>query len=169
MIALLGREFVNLPLLCGIAEHSHDASGPPTRGAFGSSLSFLAFPPSPWDDLLTVKAQLPSVFVPLFIPSWVSSHRSLRSRLCDPARCPLPLRSVWSTPGPSVRASRCRDPSSLRAPRGERSDPVSADGVLQEPCYLLAVLLHRTQDIFKTRYEMPILLNKFLFCSKNHC
>lgn len=68
MIALLGREFVNLPLLCGIAEHSHDASGPPIRGAFSSSLSFLAFPPSLWDDLLTVKAQLPSVFVPLFYP-----------------------------------------------------------------------------------------------------
>lgn len=39
MIALLGREFVNLPLLCGIAEHSHDAFGPPTRSAFGSLLS----------------------------------------------------------------------------------------------------------------------------------
>lgn len=80
MIALLGREFVNLQLHCGVAEHSHDASGPPAEVP-SVPLSVLAFPPSLWDDLLTVKAQLPSVFVPF----WVNSQHSLSSRLCDPA------------------------------------------------------------------------------------
>lgn len=107
--------------------------------------SLLAFPPSLWDDLLAVKAQRPPVFVPLFIPSWVSSLYSLcslRSRLCDPACCPLPFSiCVVNAPGPSVRASRCHDPSSLCAPRDERSDPVSTDGVLQKPRNLLTVLL----------------------------
>lgn len=68
MIALLGREFVNVQLLCGIAEHSHDASGPPAEVPL-VPLSVLAFPPSLWDDLLTVKAQLLSVFVPFLSPT----------------------------------------------------------------------------------------------------
>ena len=103
MTALLGREFVNVPLLCGTAEHSHDASGPPSRGALGSSLSCGGSSFS-----LHLKAQLPSVLVPLQSPSWDGSYRSLSlsfslsSRLCNPSRCPLSLSrcALWSTPGP---------------------------------------------------------------------
>lgn len=78
------------------------------------------------------------------VPHWA---RSLWPWLCDPARCPLScsVPSGQCAPGPSLWASCCSDPSSLCGPRGESSDPVSADGVLQEPCQLLTVLLHTGQ------------------------
>lgn len=142
MIALLGREFVNLPLLCLIAEHSHDASGPPTRGTFGSSLrtsvsSLCLGWFSDWQGSASF------CICPCFYPQ-LGPLPSVPRRVILP-RCPLPyLDPCGHRPGPSVWASSCRDPSSLCAPRSERSDPVSADGVLQEPRHLLTVLLRMT-------------------------
>lgn len=99
MIALLGREFVNLPLLCGVAGHSHDASGPPTRGAFVFSLSTVILIPSHWHDSLSVNAQHPSVFVPFLSPAR-SAPSAPSARGCvilpaalslSPSVCPGPL------------------------------------------------------------------------------
>lgn len=95
MIALLGREFVNVPLLCGVAGHSRDASGPPTRGALGFSLGAAVFLPSHWDDLLSVKAQHPSVFVPLVSPA--GSAPSVPGCVMLPAALYLSP-PVWSMP-----------------------------------------------------------------------
>lgn len=55
-------------------------------------------------------------------------------------------RSTLSTTGPihpGHQVQRARPPfnSSLRAPAGKRSNSVPADGILQESCYLLTVLL----------------------------
>lgn len=58
-------------------------------------VSALPFPPSVWDDLLTVKSQRPSVFVPVLSPSWVISLRS-----------PL-FPAVWSCPLPSPSLDLC--------------------------------------------------------------
>lgn len=58
---------------------------------------------------------------------------------------PLPSPFLWSERStsldPRCRSRHCHDYSSECAPRGKCSDPVSADGVLQEPRHLLTVLL----------------------------
>lgn len=80
MIALLGREFVNLPLLCGVAGRSRDSSGPPARGAF--SLRWF-----------TVCQGAASICVcPFFLfPIESAPCASSGPRLSRPTRCPLLL------------------------------------------------------------------------------
>lgn len=156
MVALRGREFVNLPLLCGIAEHSHDASDPATRGAFSS---FYTAGVSSFSLGWLTDCQRPSVL--LYLSPFFNPQLGQLPPPPPPLLLLLPFPAVWSrpspspflsicvvnAPGPSVRASRCHDPSSLCAPRSERSDPVSIDGVLQEPGNLLTVLLRSTQHM----------------------
>jgi len=134
MIALSGRDGVDLPLLCGVAG--------PEEPSVPLSLRWRFFPPSHGDN--SVKNQHLSVIVPFCLPSWVPC--SLRLQLCYPA-------CVVNAPGPSVQASRCSDPSSLRAPTGERSHPVSADGVLQVTCHLFTVFLQSKKDAIKIYFE----------------
>lgn len=146
MVALLGREFVNLPLLCGNAEHSHDASGPPTAGACSSSLS-AGGSSSSWmifwllrsSALLCLSPFSPQLgqLPPLPLVPAVPSCPILSSFLSPCSQHPRPL-----CPGQLLS-----DSSSLCAPRCEHSDPVSADGVLQEACHLLTVLLNSTHDV----------------------
>lgn len=99
MKALLGRDFVNLPLLCGIAEHSHDASGPPTRGAFGS---FFTHGISSFSLRWFTKCQGPASFCicPLLYPTG-SAFIALSFSGCVilPAVFSL-YRSTWPSPGP---------------------------------------------------------------------
>lgn len=72
-------------------------------------LSVLAFSPSVWDDLLTVKGQRPSVFVPVLSPAMWAPSTPLCSQLCDPSRCPLPFSiRVVNALGPTVWACCCR-------------------------------------------------------------
>lgn len=146
MIALLGREFVNLPLLCGVAGRSRDSSGPPTRGTFGFTLTagiFHSFSLG-W---FTVCQGAASICVCPFFNSLLGQLPVLpqvHGCLVLPAALSLSLSlSIWviNAPGPSIWARACRDPFSLRAPRSERSDPVLFDGILQEPRHLLTVLL----------------------------
>lgn len=80
MIALLGREFVNLPLLCGVAGRSRDSSGPPARGAFSLR----------WFTVCQGAASI-CVCPFFFIPHWVSSCASSGPRLSRPTRCPFLL------------------------------------------------------------------------------
>lgn len=69
MVALLGREGVSLPLRCGIAELSRDASGSPSKRAL-SSCSAEGFLVSSWDHFQPHPPILKS-------PSWISSSLSL--------------------------------------------------------------------------------------------
>ena len=108
-------------------------------------LSVLPLPPSVWDDLLTVKAQRPSVFVPVLSP--FGSAPSAPHLFLAVLSCPLPspfLVLFGQCPGaPLFGPASVMTPSSLCAPGRERSDPVSADGVFQEPSHLLTVILCR--------------------------
>lgn len=74
--------------------------------------SVVMFPPPLWDDLQTVEAQLPSVFVPFFTPSWVSFHRSRSVPGCVnlPAALSPSLDPCGQFPGPSVWAIQRGDP-----------------------------------------------------------
>lgn len=81
MVALLDREGVSLPLPCGIAELSHDASGSPSRRAL-SSCSAEGFLFSSSDHFQPHPPILKS-------PSWISFHRSLSFH--DFALCSLPV------------------------------------------------------------------------------
>lgn len=151
MVALLGRECVNLPLLCGVAGHSHKVSGPPARGAVIFSLSlflhrwhFASFS-SGWFTDWQGRASI-YLSPPFLILSRLGSLCFLHWRLCDPARCFLPFSMVVvKAPEPLFsRPAAVLALFSLCAPRGVRSDPVSADGIFQEHRNLLAVLLHKT-------------------------
>lgn len=108
MIALLNREFVNLPLLCGVAGLSLVASSPLTRGAFGFSLSTSILPPSHWDCLGSASICI----CPLsFFLSPAGSAPSVPDCVILPAALLLSFSTyVVDTPGPSVRASRCYVP-----------------------------------------------------------
>lgn len=99
----------------------------------------------------------PSILLHLshFSLSWVSSTSlSFSSWLCDPN--PLYLTHLGARAPQFGQAAL--DSPSLRAPRGERSDPVSVDGILKEPCDLLTVLLHDKQDGYSTKYRLKIWL-----------
>lgn len=145
MIALLGREFVNLPLLCGVAGRSRDSSGPPARGAF--SLRWF-----------TVCQGAASICVcPFFLfPIGSAPCASSGPRLSRPTRCPLLLSLHLSDQCPGT-LHLGQSPSSLRAPRSECSDPVLFDGILQEPRHLLTVLLQSHQDAVKVYLGKKVL------------
>lgn len=149
MIALLGREFVNLPLLCGVAGRSRDSSGRPARGAFSlrwftvcQGAASICVCPFFFYSPLGQLPVLPQVHGCLVLPAALS--------------CSL---SIWviNAPGPSIWARACWDPSSLRAPRSECSDPVLFDGILQEPRHLLTVLLQSHQDAVKVYLGKKVL------------
>lgn len=112
----------------------------------------VAFPPSHSNDSLNIMAQLPSVFVPFLLPAGSALITLVFPRcvILPPADF-LSLIHVFITR--PLQASHCPDPSSLCAPRGKWSDPVSAYSILQESCYLLAVILQRN-NTFKTRDEI---------------
>lgn len=135
MVALLGREGVSLPLHCGIAELSRDASGSPSRRAL-SSCSAEGF-------LFLLGSFSPSF--PYFQISQLDQLSSLS--LHDSARCSLPVlihainNGAHLSRQPSLGQTPPPPNSSLRAAAGKRSNSVSAYCILQESCYLLTVLL----------------------------
>lgn len=142
MIALLSGEFVNLSPICRIAEHSQDASSPPTRGASASQC---------WCFLLLCGMiyWLLRVIIFLYLsPFYPQLDRPPPFPLYDPACSSLivAVRVVY-TLGPSLWASCWSVSSSLRAPRCQCSDSVSADSIFQEYCHLLTVLLNSIQDM----------------------
>ena len=79
------------------------------------------------------------------------------------------MRVVVNARAPLIGPAGVVTPSSLCAPGRERSDPVSADGVLQESCYLLTVLLHSTREILRLDMKSPYYLmsSKILHCCSN--
>lgn len=163
MIALLGRELVNLPLLCGIAEHSHDASGPLTRGAFSS---FLRAGVSSFFLGWFTDCQGPACFCicPLFIPSWVSSFLS---QLCDPFHCTLPfLIRVINAPAPLSGPAAVVTPPHCALPEASARTRCRLMASSRNPATfsLSSYTAHRT--FLRIRYELPIPLNEFLFCLK---
>lgn len=143
---------MDLPLLCGVAGFSREASEKTIRGAINFLPAAGVFHPPNWKNVPTSK----SPFVPFCLPSWVFC--SLCLRLCDPALYLPPL--VWSIPpkalqfGPAVAAIVTL--SSLCAPSCKRSNSVSVDGVLQEPRHLLNVLLNSTNSMVKICFKIYI-------------
>lgn len=92
MIALLGREFVNLPLLCGVAGRSRDSSGPPTRGTFGFTLTAGIFHSFSLGWFTVCQGAASICVCPFFNPHWVSSLCFLRSTAVS--SYPLPSLSL---------------------------------------------------------------------------
>lgn len=149
MIALLRREFVNIPLLCGIAEHSHDASGPPTRGAFGSFLrAGVSSFPLGW----FIDCQGPASFCicPLFYPQLGQLQP------CNPACCPLPLsiRVVTAQAPPSGPAAVMTPPHCAPPEASARTRcRLMASSRNPATFSLSSCTAHKT-FIYKTRYEI---------------
>lgn len=91
MIALLGREFVNLPLLCGVAGRSRDSSGPPTRGTFGFTLTAGIFHSFSLGWFTVCQGAASICVCPFLIPIGSAPCASSGPRLSRPTRCPLSL------------------------------------------------------------------------------
>lgn len=137
-------------------------------------LSVLAFSPSVWDDLLTVKGQRPSVFVPVLSPAMWAPSTPLCSQLCDPSPLPSPfLHPCGQRPGPhclglllswppphcvlpeASARTRCRLMASSRNPA----------------TFSLSSYTQQTKECIgkkkiRTRYGISVLLHVDLICLK---
>lgn len=131
MVALLSGDSVDLPLLCGEDGLCYQAFPVlQIRSAFGFALAAAVFLPTSWDNLLTFRSFQRSCSVPFSVHQAQTASPSFST--CE-----------VNVPGGHHQAQLLSStPPSLITPGGQRSYPVSADGVLQERGHLLTVLLH---------------------------
>lgn len=90
---------------------------------------------------LKYSAHPSSRFAHYFLYSIAGSVSRLHSTILPPHNTSI-LLSLCSSAG-RLWPSQCCKPSSLCASRRQWSDPVSADGIFQESCYFLTVILRR--------------------------
>lgn len=147
MIALLGREFVNLPLLCGVAGRSRDSSGPPARGAFSLR----------WFTVCQGAASI-CVCPFFFIPHWVSSLCFLRSTAVS--SYPLPSLALSPSEWPMPR-----DPPSGPEPVGTPPHCVLPEASARTRCCLMA--FSRNPATFSlSSYKATKMRSKFIWEKK---